>query len=403
MASLDERQRAYLARLLAATERGGCLAELEAAPDAAAGAPLLQAMAQPDLGHSDFQRMGVLLMLVSYTSAEHPASTVGAACADGRLEAMYEADSAVARSLLTKSADELTADDAISYCCMHAWLQPACGSGMDEHFIAASGIASMVPGLLGIWSQKDPLSKGRFTTGDSSVPLRVAALILELLREPPGQRLPELARGGAAFALFLCVSIGPPQPHAGAVALSMVEQGIVELTAAEIEATLSAGLDWTSTQDNMVVGSAGMMVWSLTARIMSTVLTQSPESVAELRSRFCSSGLFQLSLEAMQRFADRGAEAAADGDAIALYFGLKIPNFVSPQRAPLLSSAICSPLILPRAAAVQGRARLRRADPSAGTRHRLLHGSGQQPLRHTQHGRHHQPGRVPARRKCLRP
>ena len=164
------------------------------------------------------------------------------------------------------------------------------------------------------------------------MPLRVAALILELLREPPGQRLPELARGGAAFALFLCVSIGPPQPHAGAVALSMVEQGIVELTAAEIEATLRAGLDWTSTHDSMVVGQAGMMVWSLTARIMSTVLTQSPESVAELRSRFVTSGLFQLSLEAMQRFADRGAAAAADGDAIALYFGLKIPNFVRPQR-----------------------------------------------------------------------
>ena len=324
----------YLARLLAGSDsRSACLDELELLPAACAAAPLLRAMAEAEADHGEFQRMGVLLMRCSYDGGEdgaQPAAVIGAACAEGRVQAMYAAETVVSRALHGFTAAQLTVGDAISYCCMHCWQQPASQSGIDEQFAAASGLTTIpdIVGPRGLWNQLDPLCAARFT-GDPAVPPRIAALVMELLHEPPGHRLPELARGGAAFGLVVLIGSGsPPQPHRSAVGRSMVESGIVELVVAEIEATQNAGLDWMSATDGMRAGSAAALMWTLGGSVLPTVLqTQPAEFVQGMRERFVSSGLFRLSLEAMAHFADRGTAAVADCHHQALYFLLKVPNF----------------------------------------------------------------------------
>ena len=75
-------------------------------------------------------------------------------------------------------------DDAVSCCCLHAWQQPA--APVDEQFAAASGL-TVAKNISAMWMQTFPLSPGRFNSTDHSVPLRTAALVMDLLREPPGQ------------------------------------------------------------------------------------------------------------------------------------------------------------------------------------------------------------------------
>ena len=181
---------------------------------------------------------------------------------------------------------------------------------------------------MGFFTTTDPLCVARFT-GDPAVPLRVAELILEMLAEPRGQRLPEELRASASVALFLVHGIGSPAAaHYASVTQFLVEGGLVELAVSEIEATRHAGLDYMSVRDGLLAGAPGNMAWVLMAGVMPAFLkTQPPEAVQALRERFVSSGLFRLSLEAMSHFANRGTEAVTDGNHIALYFLLKIPNF----------------------------------------------------------------------------
>lgn len=185
-----------------------------------------------------------------------------------------------------------------------------------------------VPDLMGYWRGTDPLCLARFS-GDPAVPVRVATLILEMLHEPPGQRLPEELRPAAALGLFMCHGIGAPPPaHYASVAQSVVTGGIIELIVSEIEATRNADLDWLSIRDGLHTSTPGMLIWSLMASVMpATLKTQPPEVVQALRKRCVSSGLFQLTLEAMSHFANRGIEAVSDGNHIAMYFLLKVPNF----------------------------------------------------------------------------
>eukprot|EP01044_Picomonas_judraskeda_P026115 COSAG03_NODE_7813_length_870_cov_1.403372_2_plen_78_part_01 len=58
-----------------------------------------------------------------------------------------------------------------------------------------------VPDCMGFWTTLDPLCVARFS-GDPGVPLRIATLILEMLAEPRGQRLPEELRASACYALW---------------------------------------------------------------------------------------------------------------------------------------------------------------------------------------------------------
>ena len=185
-----------------------------------------------------------------------------------------------------------------------------------------------VPDCMGFWTTLDPLCVARFS-GDPGVPLRIATLILEMLAEPRGQRLPEELRASASYALFLVHGIGSPAAaHYATVTQFLVEGGLVELTVSEIEATRHADLDYMSVRDGLLGGAPGNMVWVLMAGVMPAFLkTQPPEAVQALRERCVSSGLFRLSLDAMSHFADRGTEAVDDGNHIALYFLLKIPNF----------------------------------------------------------------------------
>ena len=322
-----------LARLLAPDSRGGCLDELEAAPGRAAGegalTAVLGAMASADADHREFQRMGMLLVSMSYEGDGQPGSLIGAACAEGRLQALYSAPTVVARRLHSVAAADLTADDAISYVCLHSWVFPGSVSGVDEQFGTAAGIKTIPDVMPMMWCRADPLSVGGFpASADPAVPLRIAELILEMIKEPPGQRLPELARPPAMIALFLCAGVGSPLPaHNESVAVAMLEGGIVELVVAEIEATKCAGRDWTSATD-MRAASPGFFMWFTLAVVMPVIIrTQSPEYAQGLRERFVSSGLFRLSLEAMSHFADKGVEAAADAHMQAMYFLLKVPNF----------------------------------------------------------------------------
>lgn len=166
-------------------------------------------------------------------------------------------------------------------------------------------------------------------SGDPAVPLQVATLILEMLHEPPGERLPEELRPAAALALFMCHGVGAPPPaHYAAVAQSVVAGGIIELIVSEIEATRNADRDWMSIRDGLHTSTPGMLMWTTMAGVMPAFLkTQSMEDVQALRKRCVSSGFFQLALDAMSHFASRGTEAVSDGNHIALYFLLKVPNF----------------------------------------------------------------------------
>ena len=138
----------YLERLLARTTRNACLDELEAARSRAGEGALpaiLRAMAEADADHADFRRMGVLVVRLSFAGGEHPGAVIGKACSDGRLRALYAAETVVTRSLHGVAATELTADEVISYVSMCAWAVPAGIGGLDEQFGAASGYAAHKP------------------------------------------------------------------------------------------------------------------------------------------------------------------------------------------------------------------------------------------------------------------
>lgn len=137
----------YLDRLLAGSTRGACLDELEAAPNRAgegALSALLRAMTGADADHTEFRRMGVLVIRLGFVGGEHPGTVIGKACSDGQLAALYAAETVATRAIHGVAATELTADDVISYICLHAWAIPGCVGGIDEQFASASGYVSHI-------------------------------------------------------------------------------------------------------------------------------------------------------------------------------------------------------------------------------------------------------------------
>jgi hypothetical protein len=158
----------------------------------------------------------------------------------GGLERLFNPPAAV-RRYLQGAAAELSHDAAITYACYAGPFNPV-NNGMDPVTLRDRlGLSSMSAFMQTMMSRM-PLSHANMPRAD--VPLRLATVLLELLRDPPGQHDPRVIRGAWA-GLQHCV-LGRP-----AVSRQLYELGAFNTMAAWFNAT-GSGAEWMTSQDMTV-------------------------------------------------------------------------------------------------------------------------------------------------------
>ena len=190
---------------------------LALAAAAALGALLCRAD-EADVDVPTARRVGLLIARMCADAPDDPACIWGAAMAEGRYAAMFNAP-AFARVCTTPAA-ELTSEMALTYvCAWEAWWPPGAMRGFTATF-AAAGFATGLDGV-GVWMGQHPIMKKRMPSGE--IPLRMSELLHAMLRSP--ESLPEYAAAGALAGLKTCV-MGRPE-----VAKQLVQAGVFETLA----------------------------------------------------------------------------------------------------------------------------------------------------------------------------
>ena len=110
---------------------------------ALAAAPALYeafAMDATEVGHDDFDRIGLLLARLVAEASDDPSAVYGAALGEGRYAASYRSKGSVLAQAVGKRASEVTRADARSFACAVAYVPPSHVKGLTKP-VAAAGFA----------------------------------------------------------------------------------------------------------------------------------------------------------------------------------------------------------------------------------------------------------------------
>ena len=252
---------------------------------------LASAMATADEDQrSTIDRCALLLGRLLEEAAPEPAPVFGAA---------FSGDSGAAGLFgprwLTDiiAADRpLTLQDGRSYACLWARECPAVARGYTAPSVAAGYTAW---DWITQWVRTDPMfCQSRVS---DQVPKQMITLLLQLLKSG---ELPELAIGGAWFAIYVCIQGGP------ALGSLAVDLGVMELAAEHCHAVGSPA--------NMISISAGKAGRAFGVLVGSQAVTKSYSGKATRPDldAFVAAGLFDICIEGIQAFAARGVSGLSD-------------------------------------------------------------------------------------------
>lgn len=309
------------ALLVAPDTRAATLAALESHPDS--HAPALAIAVAPALTHlmtvsaddvdaATYQRVGALLARLYAEASDDMPAVHAAALGDGRWVALFNAeDSALVRAL-RKPADELTADDALTYACSDAWFPPAAMRGYTR---SIGAIFSSIFEWYQMLNVSHPANKVKMPADETAI--RMMTLLMQLLRAPPSN-VPRLVLGGALLGAQLLSALGRRS-----VAQYSLESGFIDLYVSVLN-EIGPPSEWLSISRSISNGTAGLAGQGLHA--CGEVLRayggaqERPDKAAYLES-----GLFDLCLGAISAFEQRGhAAAVADTDHQALWASLSV-------------------------------------------------------------------------------
>jgi hypothetical protein len=257
-----------------------------------------------------------LLLARLIHEADDPAAVWGAAMQDGRYVALMGSRGNALAVALSKSADELSRDDALIYACMCAHTSVALVRGLTAPVTAAD---FTLPEYLALMMKLEPMyrSESRELNGSMLV------LLLELLStaaEHYGAELPELAVGGAWNGLANCLT-----SRADMCQLAF-EAGIVDAAAAALR-SVGPAADWVSRSRGK--GGQGGAVWTAIASqscVIHVLVAESTELAQAAKTSLVASGLFEEALNAIVAIENQGAEGMKDVDTGALYMVLNALN-----------------------------------------------------------------------------
>ena len=262
----------------------------------------LMCMDAAEVERASYDRAALLLARLLEEALPDVNAVYGATFGDGGLERLWNADS-VLNVALRKPASQLTRADAASYACLVAYEPVAYVRGWTTP-CAAAGLTAMQ--FLGLWMSADPiLSKTKIPEDD--LPMKMMKLLLELLKS---NELPELAIGGAWFAVHNCLT---GRPSLGPAAL---ECGVFEMVVAQLHG-IGSPADWVSISR----GKAGRAFGALFATNDIAKCFGGQASRPDLATCL-TSGLCDLCIEAVAAFAAAGVDGLRDTNHVALYQAL---------------------------------------------------------------------------------
>eukprot|EP01043_Picozoa_sp_COSAG02_P051663 COSAG02_NODE_5468_length_4297_cov_3.717008_2_plen_388_part_00 len=172
--------------------------------------------------HELYQRVGLLRARL-VVEAKDPVAMCGATRGGGRYSRELTAPSVCMGGLRSKSAGELSRDDALSLACGDALLWAVNDGHGYKGTMAAAGFGSPLD-FVDIFMAEHPIVSVQRCPDDDK-PTTMLTLLVELLRSG---ELPDLAIGGALLAVQFCISGRPT------VARASVELGVFELVAAQL-------------------------------------------------------------------------------------------------------------------------------------------------------------------------
>jgi hypothetical protein len=272
----------------------------------------LMCMDAAKVERASYDRAALLLARLLEEALPDVNAVYAATFGDGGLERLWNADS-VLNVALRKPASQLTRADAASYACLVAYEPVAYVRGWTTP-CAAAGLTAMQ--FLGLWMSADPiLSKTKIPEDD--LPMKMMKLLLELLKS---NELPELAIGGAWFAVHNCLT---GRPSLGPAAL---ECGVFVMVVAQLHG-IGSPADWVSISR----GKAGRAFGALFAINDIAKCFGGQASRPDLATCL-TSGLCDLCIEAVAAFAAAGVDGLRDTNHVALYQALSTVRNTRVQR-----------------------------------------------------------------------
>ena len=290
--------------LSAAETRGATLEALglivddaEPAMAQATAVALTEVLTKPasEVNRTAFRRAGLLRGRLA-VGAPNPALVYSAANRDGRLQALCTApDSVVGAMLRLEDLSVLTTENAIDYCCLHAFEAPSTRYGATRPYEGCGGeTVPMFHSLLGTWSL-DPALKGSAT----KIVVALGRLLLDLLDDPSvlstqfSSEDISLIELGVAVGLTHCTSM-----HHSHHDLEWARR-FFNVSAARLHA-IGSPMQWMGGRD-------GWFVAYMSCPWVSLLKTRATDAERPDVEAFVASGLLDLSIAAVQAYEARGA------------------------------------------------------------------------------------------------
>jgi hypothetical protein len=257
---------------------------------------------EADVDEPTLRRM--LLLLARFFDEASDETELFAELVEGRggLERLFTPP-AVVRRYLQGPAAELGRDAAITYACYAGPFNPVNNGVSPDKMRDRLGLSGVGAFMQTMMSQM-PLSNANMPRMD--VPLRLATVLLELLRDPPEQRDPGVVRGAWA-GLQHCV-LGRP-----AVSRHLYKLGAFDTMAACLNAT-GSGAEWMTPQHTTLAFVPFVATEILRAH--------AGEPVRPDKADFVSVGLFERFVDAVIARAEAGEAGLAETTTVALLMTL---------------------------------------------------------------------------------